>query len=441
MSRFFVTTAPAKTKEEAGLESSLAENSQADCKKAPAPKRLARLEQSVIVLLSVFLLVGYTLVCRYYPWRDLANQDIPEWIISFAGDCADYCLEGKKSQVIVLGTSLITAVNHRLSQTKQSLSQSALEHQAAPGTALVLQSALNKALGDDSAKQTLSMTAVPGSMMTDQLLILQNLITHGKKPELLVLTVAPRDYIDNENKSARNSPVARVFFFLSRNQNYLPHTLSPQDIEACLEGHKTFIDLLRTDILRKVKKETCRITGHPDSLWTATNTDFRKDLKEQEAARKDKKKEQVDYSTLPEFGRKNIARALKEDLELYQKRYMPFNQERMQKQLTAYEQLLQTARKENISVLVLFMPVSKPNSALLPQGVLSDLKVRVFAQAKQNGAAGYDLENEVEKSSGQRLVLDDFVDSVHVNKAGAEKLIGPISKLIAQEVRALPQSR
>lgn len=404
---------------------------------APTPKGLNRLFQSAVILLAVLLLSGYALVCRFYPWRDLANQDIPEWIISFAGDCADYCLVGKKSKVLVVGTSLISAVNHRLSQTHLSLSQSALQHKVVPGQALALEVSLNSQLPHQAEKETLSMAAVPGSMMTDQLLILENIIEHEKKPELLVLTVAPRDFIDNENKSARNSPVARVFFFLSRNQNYLPRSLSPADIGSCLEGHKTFIELLRTDILRKVKKETCRITGHPDSLWTATNTDFRKDLKEQKTAETKKSGEKIDLATLPEFGRKNIASSLAEDLKLYGKRYMPFNQERMEKQLNAYDQLLQKAKSEDIRVLVLFMPVSKPNSALLPPAVLSRLKSQVFARAKAGGVNAYDLEQEVIKVSGSPLVLDDFVDSVHVNKAGAEKLIGPLSNLMAQEVKAL----
>ena len=83
------------------------------------------------------------------------------------------------------------------------------------------------------------------------------------------------------------------------------------------------------------------------------------------------------------------------------------------------------------------MPVSKPNSALLPPAVLSRLKSQVFARAKAGGVNAYDLEQEVIKVSGSPLVLDDFVDSVHVNKAGAEKLIGPLSNLMAQEVKAL----
>lgn len=420
-----------------------ASKSVAQCGSA-SPGRIKRLGQSVIVLLIVFLLGTYALFCRYYPWRDLANQDIPEWIIAFAGDCADYCLEGRKSNVLVLGTSLITAVNHRLSQTQQSLSQTAIGHRSPPGTASVLEADLNRVLRATQSKETLSMTAVPGSMLTDQLLILENIIGHGKKPELLVLTVAPRDFIDNENKSARNSPVTRVFFFLSRNQNYFPHSLSPADIGTCLEGHKTFIDLLRTDILRKAKRETCRITGHPDSLWTATNTDFRKDLKEErekaEAAQQNNSSK-IDTTTLPEFGRKNIATALKEDLELYRKRYLPFNSALMERQLSAYDQFLQRAKQENIRVVLLFMPVSRPNSDLLPARVLSELKSRVFARAKQDGVAAYDLDQEVVKQTGSAMVLDDFVDSVHVNKAGAEKLIGPISNLIAQEVKALKPGR
>lgn len=403
----------------------------------PTRKNLARLSRSVAVLLAVILLSGYALAYQYYPWRDLAKQDIPEWIISYAGDCADYCLKGQKSDVAVLGTSLILAVNQHCAKTAINTRELKSNNVAEPLKKKLM------ALRGSHREVSISLLAVPASMITDQLLILEKLIEYKKKPDLLVVTVAPRDFIDNMNSDVRKSPVARVFMFLSKNKNFLPSSFAPEKLESCLSGHLTYIGLLRTDCLRKLKREACRLTGHPDSLWTALNTDFKQDLAQKsiEPSMDGNVHRETEQAKTPaQFERSNNANLLDEDLILYKSRYLPINRERILLQLAAYDQLLRITQQEKIRALVLFMPVSKPNSDLLPPAVLDELKSHVFARAKEGGVNAYDLEQEVIKETGSPLVLDDFVDSVHVNKAGAEKLIGPISNLTAQEVKALAKA-
>lgn len=405
--------------------------------------RFTRLGQSVFALLIFSLLFFYILVHRFYPWRDIANQDIPAWVIEFAGRCADFCNEGRRTDVVVLGTSLIAAINHRLYTSPYSLYKAEHVPSFAKAPCDNLHMHLANALNIPKEKISISMPAVPAAMMTDQLLILQKLIEKNKKPKLLVLTVAARDLIDNNCPSPRNSPVARIFLFHSKNKNFLPRSFRFEDLASCWDGHTMFTELVRTDCLRKTRSAICELTGHPENLWIATNVDFRKNLEIQNLQKQKNTAPPAIGSTFadrPEFGRKNTANAFSADIKDYSNRYLPFNRKLMENQFEAYLEILKSAEKANIRVVVIWIPVSKPNTDLLNVELLKEVKSRCFAAANKNNANAYDLETEVKKLHGASMVIDDYYDSVHVNKAGAEKLIGPISNLMAQEVKALAKA-
>ncbi|MBS2007856.1 MAG: hypothetical protein JST01_12495 [Cyanobacteria bacterium SZAS TMP-1] len=105
------------------------------------------------------------------------------------------------------------------------------------------------------------------------------------------------------------------------------------------------------------------------------------------------------------------------DLQVYQKRYNPFNEKRMNTQLQALDELLATCASHNIAVQLVGMPISPANKNILGPGIyeLMDKKVRQIAS--KYGTQVDDI-NQMES-----FEQTDFRDSVHLSKTGSLKFL------------------
>ena len=98
-------------------------------------------------------------------------------------------------------------------------------------------------------------------------------------------------------------------------------------------------------------------------------------------------------------------------------------------QKDAYDRLLALAASENIPVVVVSMPLTDANLALLDQPLLESYRHDVREIAQKHHAAFYNLQ----KSS--RFEFSDFEDSAHLNEFGGKKFFD----FLAQEVSGLRQ--
>ena len=113
--------------------------------------------------------------------------------------------------------------------------------------------------------------AVPGGMISDQKLILKEMIKHGKAPKFLVITLAPRDFTCNGvAETPINTPTQRVFTFYTQNRNLLPQELTAEAFTNCWQGHQTFAQLVSHHYSRYIKDKFCAYTGRSANLWAAT---------------------------------------------------------------------------------------------------------------------------------------------------------------------------
>jgi hypothetical protein len=371
-----------------------------------ARTNLARLVTSFTVLLVLLLTMFYGAIWAFYPWRPLAELDVPGWIVDFA-DQVDLMMTERNPPVVILGSSLTLAAPRRLSRPN------------------VYQEELSKRSG---LKLTSICMAVPGAIASDQDFLLTQLLGHGKKPSLVIYTYAPRDFMDNTIEGKITStPTRRVLNFINRRNSFLPHNLSTAAFKECFDNHAAFLDLVRRHVLRSVRAYVCKVSGHPDTLWSASmqaragasapvggkESSPEGDFKAAGAQTTGGGSERADETAAVKAG------ALKKDLELYNRRYNPQNKGRIDEQYKHVEELLRLGQAHGIKVALVGMPISPANMSLLKTGVYEAMDQRLQGLATKYGADIFDLNLNPQVKFEQ----DEYLDSVHLSTGGAAHFV------------------
>ena len=287
-----------------------------------------------------------------------------------------------------------------------------------------------------------SCMAVPGAIASDQDFILSELLAHHKKPSLVVYTYAPRDFMDNTvTGSITQTPTRRVLTFINRRASFFPKDLSPAALSLCYENHAAFVDLVRRHLQRLGRSFACKISGHPDSLWSAAQklTYDKKDSKNSndlvEKGPKEPKEPKEKLAANKLDGASNsdnadenpliVAEALRKDLLLYEKRYNPINKKRSDEQYAHLEQLLKISAANNIRVSLVGMPLSPANLKLLKPGVYQSMQNRVSALATRYGASLTDFNqgSPEQVDHAAQFSQIEFLDSAHLSTSGARHFV------------------
>ena len=111
----------------------------------------------------------------------------------------------------------------------------------------------------------------------------------------------------------------------------------------------------------------------------------------------------------------------------YAKRYRNCNPPFYRKELDYFSALLSYTKQEDIKVMVVDMPLTAINRALLPPVFWTSYKTGLKAACAQAGARYLDL------SADPSFVLADFVDTVHLNAGGGTKLIDKIAETVSTD--------
>ncbi len=359
------------------------------------------------LLLSLFL--SYSTLWHFCPWRELAGLDIPGWIIEFAGHSADFATVEPRRDVAIFGSSLIAAVSSRLSSSSKLAPLEGASTDVSARFTLNLEQAFGTRIG---SPVTLAMAAVPGSMVSDQYYLLKEAVSQNRAPALVILTLAPRDFIDNDvGLKLEETPLRRVLSFLSSNRHFLPPCLSAEGWQKCIDSHRRFFALMQKRLRRGAVSWSCTLLNREESLWFA----------QQKMLSKAASKSNTGTSETVPNSKPNMdeqEKILVDDLNLYRRRYLPINRELLSLQMNHLEELLILASKENIGVVVFFMPLSRANREMLPDEWLKQFSYHCKQKVNSFGFDIYDL-NEI----GYQATFDrsDFVDSVHLSVSGAEK--------------------
>jgi hypothetical protein len=311
----------------------------------------------------------------------------------------DYQSLKEAPDLLLLGSSLMMAVVDRTDcgYLKQRI-DSRYHHRFQ-----WLEDALSVKLG---FKPRTFVFASPGQFASDAYLISSTLLTEGKKPPVLIYGVAPRDFMDNVLKSTVGTEPARC---LIRQEHGLQPALS-----ACGSTDE-FIDSLlsATSFFYGWRDEvTARLPGAKPVVADG------------------KGHFEVDPAECMATGWKN-------DLSEYQYRYRPFHPRMFLSQVGYCERLLGFCRRNDIKVVLVRMPISERNKAIMPDGFYDIYRSAVDRLATKYGATVIDADDSF------RLTESDYADSVHLNGKGAPTFSQALlSRLLScrQAVAALVQN-
>lgn len=267
-----------------------------------------------------------------------------------------------------------------------------------------------------SAGRTLSMSnlAVAASMASDQYLILKKYLAAGKKPNYIVLCLAPRDFFDNERDVVEQTPTYQVLADVTSLGDVLEGHPSLVSVSDFMAGKIWNFYRARTDYKIFLDSLASQFFGHPTTMYEAVKS--AKTTKPAEATG-DKTEEFKDTpawdnthanytqppNTLP-------------DLAKYHHMYLPVNYPLFEKQVHYLDMFLQTAKNNNIPVAIVRMPLTKENWAILPPDAQTKFANALVTESQKYGATFID------PGPSSNFDKDDFEDSVHLNGKGGKKV-------------------
>lgn len=309
------------------------------------------------------------------------------------------CLANKQDpDVVIFGSSLMLVPTVRCDEQAQNKRARHdrwylrnVVHQYSD--ALYLQRLISEKL---KANVEVKDLAVSAGMQSDQYFVLQHYLASGKNPKLIVLGVAPRDFLDNNRKNPTETPVFRM-----------------------LSDFTNIADVADSSAPLKVLDFAAECAVHCYKMRDSYQHTVSK-LVENRLGR-DNSKEDKDVAKY-----ERPASAFKDDLAVYSAMYLPLNMKSFQYQTKYLEKFLQLAQSRNIPVMLIDMPITAENRAILPKEFLVTYNNKLNETATKYGAQLFCPENEGQFS------LADYDDSVHLNADGGAKLFQQIAQTISK---------
>lgn len=231
-----------------------------------------------------------------------------------------------------------------------------------------------------------------GAMISDSYLMARKYALAEKKPKWLVLGVIPRDVMDSRPaKTLQFSCLPTIKDFSWVKPLYL----------------KTFDD--RVEFLMS---RVCFF--HTYSWWMKG--------KAEDALRN----LPIDYpqTAVRTIDQKDPDKRWQASIEEYRKLYPRPRKSVVADQYRFLEQLGVLARRNNVKLLVINMPIAPENRDLLPRGFYQKYKDRLSRISRAQEAIYLDLEGS------DNFVREDYFDSSHLNRKGARKLCRMITEIM-----------
>jgi hypothetical protein len=278
---------------------------------------------------------------------------------------------------------------------------------------------------ETATRASVCNAAVAAAVMSDEYLIVKKYLESGKRPKLVVLCVAPREFLDNTRSDVEHSATYSILADnappqIGRGLSALP---------AVIDGIFRWTSRLygtRGDYRAVASAVASKLTKHPADLFTAA-----------QAMRETKHQAAAPVSTAGAYRQatsednagpiyQQPPNTLK-DLDQYKAMYLPFNETQFATQSSYFEKCLTLLERNRVPVLVVDLPVTPQNYELLPPGVLDRYENAIAGACLRHHAA---LERPLD--SVDFIAASDFEDSVHMNHNGGQKLFQAISRRIAK---------
>lgn len=277
-----------------------------------------------------------------------------------------------------------------------------------------------------------------GAMASDQYMLANSLFNDQHKPKLVVIGVNPRDFMDNTFPSASATDAFR----------YLSPYVDLGDLNGCafsdgfawmdwqmnqLLPIKGIGEQLRNS-MPEIEKQLLSWTGE------AKVVDLGDDSGDAQVEQTEKKADATagnadalkaiygDQGKVKPGVWKVVAATwgiFQDNTREYQNRYKNSNPPIYAGQKKFFEEFLAHCKRENIKVLVVGMPSLWPNRALLPASFWTEFKGSIASLTTKYGATWVPLYEDA------RFKNTDYLDTVHLNPMGGDKIVEAVTAAIA----------
>lgn len=379
-----------------------------------------RLRSSFLVATVLFALVNVVLVINYVPAQrhldqsavDPRNVDHPvqkqmkSWSYWVA---KGYMEQEQAPDVVLFGSSQMgSAIACADAQLTQSLIDTATHKKL-----VSLETELAKTLAGKPVK--VFNAAIPGCMVSDVDLMSKVLFRDsGKKPRVVVIGIAPRDFIDN----TMPSPAAtEPWHFFSQ---FVP------TYEWPAAAFPEFFANLDWQINQHTLRELAPVA---QAMLGTTHID------EQEAA-EGKKNDTPLAAVLGTLGEvkagqwivpANIPPMWKDNTREYKNRFRDSRHPIYKTEKKFFNSFLARMKEEGIQVIAVGMPSLAVNRALLPDKFWAKFHNDVATACRDNGAAYLPLYDD------DKFQMEDYLDTVHLDASGGQKLFATIASAMTAD--------
>lgn len=391
-----------------------------------------RLATSTVVLFVVFFVAAEIVIRETRPLRLFNNTGLTTINQNFLVSKLPPCLSSPENpEVLLLGSSLVLvpsvrcddSFHNRKTRFDRWYYRNVIDEYT---KADYFQNELSRS---SSQNRKVLDLAVAASIMSDQHLILKKYLASGKTPELIVCGIAPRDFLDNLRQDPEKTPTYSILADLTCLKDLLEQKRSKEAVSDFAFGYFSEVYKNRADYRTFLAGAAARITGHPIDLYQATHGEEKKVAETKQMTGMDVvAEEKQDAGVLD--NKKAIYVPFKNgltDLKEYKRIYLPVNNKVFKLQLSYLDKFLALATEHNIPVVLVEMPLTKENLALLPDGVKRNYTKRVRELATTYNAKVITPADRLDFST------EDFEDSVHLNTQGGLKVFSDVAQQIGQD--------
>lgn len=266
-------------------------------------------------------------------------------------------------------------------------------------------------------------------MISEQALMLKELLRQGCKPDLVILEIAPRDFLDHYTAAYHRSRLSQILMIRQSPLSWDFGSSASDNLNRLLAKVWGYYSQ-RVEFRDYLVQAVCEYFDRASSLYGAQ-------VRMAEAKIRDvpvPEKEPDAAAEMPDATAGNAwlgavveappsAYVLKKSLSDYRGRYLPIDRNRWKLELGAFDDLCNTAKANDLTLLVIGMPLPASNRALLPADFLTVYLSEIGHKVKGERKFKYFnlLDSPIFKS-------DDFIDSSHLRGQGGAKLVQEITQ-------------
>lgn len=275
--------------------------------------------------------------------------------------------------------------------------------------------------------------ALPGGMISDHYMIVSSLFSNERKPKLAIFGLSLRDFIDSGVECAASTP-AYHYFSRYKTESEID-ALLPLSMPSIFNRGQYLADryiyLLGKRLQIQVMAEeaiSSAVTKAIDSGERGNRGKQSLEPSAQVSTKPDTNPDAALSGTEVTEGmvalQPNAFYPWQDNSREYKKRFKSANQSMFKVQTEYFRRMILQLNSEGVEVLIVNMPLTPANMALMPKGSYEQYLSLIQQTAREPGCTLLDL------NDGKTFVAGNFKDPVHMNGSGGKILIDKIADCV-----------